>query len=526
MKNNTKNITIKFIDLMNSRDPNGLADIIDANFKRKCQATEGFGVEINSRDQFIDFLRFEWLEFKESRLDFIKLIAEENASSGALKYTALSNNGNSLNFEILFFLEVSNGLVKFAQFEWDQLTYNNQSGKMSENQFDVNIFSRKNRIDPYNLFKILRSKDHLIRIDPGNFWAITRYDEIKSALKDTGQLSSEGHNAIMRPDWLDSNPISESILTADPPRHTRLREIISQSFGGNLTKYLEPHVVSCANQITASIERGKLFDFVGSCSFPFIESVIADTIGFPKDRAALIKKWLSLTSSITPIKPNDKKIQEINFVIAEFRTLIEDAIAFSRKEGGQSIVCHLISSKVDGENLSDYEITCFLFVLVAAAYETTVGLITACLIKLSSEDGLFSLLKIERNLLPQFIEEVLRYEPPLQGLVRLAKNDISIRDTNIKKGEFVILLLGSGNRDERIFENAEIFDIYRKQKGHLSFGHGPHMCIGAALARMEVRHLINSILDNFNSVHVNKEDITWSCTISTRTASKLPIIFD
>jgi cytochrome P450 len=352
----------------------------------------------------------------------------------------------------------------------------------------IDMFSDAMRRDPYPVYDRLRSACPVFHVPPPmDSWLILDYDGVKRALADHDTFSS----AIPAPrHWF---------LFFDPPRHTKLRALVSRAFTPRVVANLEPRIRDLSGQLLdQAIERGEM-DLAAEYAVPLPMMVIATMIGIPLTDWSEYKRWSDGMLKLSYTRSGDdaavRALSEYSAVTEEMSAYLADMIAQRRRAPRDDLLTRLIEAEVDGQRLTHEEILGFFQLLVLGGQETTTNLITNAVLCFIEHPDQFARLRAEPALLPSAIEEVLRYRAPLQWMVRTPRRDIELCGQVIPAGKLVMPVIGAANRDPRQFPDAGRFDITRDPNPHIAFGHGIHACLGAPLARLEARIALADLLE-------------------------------
>jgi len=286
------------------------------------------------------------------------------------------------------------------------------------------------------------------------------------------------------------------LINMDPPQHTRYRRLISRAFAARAIERLEPAIREIARDCLARVRPGHTCDFVEAVAAPLPNRVIFELLGVPlADRDRLIAQAnVMIDQSGTEAA--------LGAAMGTYSYALQLA-AERRRQPGDDLVTQLVRAEVDGERLSDPEITAFFLLLVVAGTETTRNLISGGLVTLLENPGELSRMRADRALLPSAIEEMLRHVSPVTQFRRTANRDAEFQGQKLREGDMVVLAHASANRDEAVFADPDRFDVGRAPNPHLAFGLGAHLCIGAALARMEGRVLYEELLARFGAAELD-----------------------
>jgi cytochrome P450 len=355
----------------------------------------------------------------------------------------------------------------------------------------MDIFSDENRRNPFPLYDHMRAASPLLRVPPPfNGWMVFDYETVKWLLNDPQTFSSR----VPAPNWF---------IFSDAPEHTKLRGLISRAFTPRMIANLEPHIRRLsAELLDAVMERGA-FDLVSDYAVPLPMKVIAGMIGIQLSEWATYKRWsdmiLRLSYSRSGGPEAERALREFTEVTAEMGAYLDRMIAERRVRPQDDLLTRLLEAEVDGERLSAAEILGFLQLLVVAGQETTTDLIDNAIVCLLDNPDQLARLRSEPQLMESAIEEVLRYRSPLQWMMRTPRRETELHGQMLPAGAFILPMIGSANRDPRVFPDPNRFDIGRNPNPHVAFGHGAHFCLGAALSRLEARIALTDILSRFQS---------------------------
>jgi cytochrome P450 len=388
----------------------------------------------------------------------------------------------------------------------------------------LNLFAPEFRKNPYPHYAALRRSAPVAQIDPGGLWAVSRYDDVMATLKDTTRFSSQGLRAATNQPWLGHNPLGDSMLLMDPPQHTQIRGLVTGAFTTRVIPRIEPLAREVTRGFVARARAGGEIDVCAALSSLLPAAVITNLLGLDPALHERIQVWTSDLVAVHPGTPLEVQAR-IRASIAELEHCLLEVFADRRREKRDDLVSDLLVAEIDGQHLTETNLVSFLFLLVSAGYETTTNLLTNALRVLSDRPDLLARLRAEPAAIPAFIEEVLRFDPPVQATARLTREDSQIAEVAIPAGSFVLLLLGSACRDERCVENPDHFDMDRKQRGSLPFGYGIHFCLGAALARAEARIAMEELLPHVRGMRVTREP-TWNESLTVRGATTCLMEFE
>jgi cytochrome P450 len=300
------------------------------------------------------------------------------------------------------------------------------------------------------------------------------------------------------------------MINRDPPDHTRLRKLVQQGFLHKYIQSLEPRIESIVARCLDSYdsESGQ-FDILEQLARPLPAIVIAEMLGLPEKDMPMFQEMSGRLLGLTALG-NDALMQAgaaANDQLEEyFKTVIEE----KRKSPGQDLMSRLIAVEEEGDRLSAVEMYSTCVLLLVAGHETTTRLISNGMYTLLAHPEQLELLKRDPSLMPNAIEEMLRYEPPVQFMARFAQTDMEFFGKKIRKNQMILPIIGSANRDPKANENPDVFDVTRENIRHISFGHGIHLCLGLNLARLEAKVAINALLKHFPEMTLADQEIVWT----------------
>jgi cytochrome P450 len=390
----------------------------------------------------------------------------------------------------------------------------------------VDLMAPEIRADPYPTYAKLRRLAPVCRVDPGGRWVIARYDDALQALKNPVIFSAAGIGQSSQPPWLGRNPFADSILFMDPPRHGKLRALVSRAFGGPAALRLETRIRSVAEALATELPMGRAVDFVEAFSMPLPAQVLSHLLGLDVSLAAHFKRWADDIAAIGAIKPDDQVRQaSVRTTVQEMEHYLGAVLASRRGKPADDLVSDLIRAEVDGEALSDTEIMGFLFLLLVAGLETTVHLLSNAVGILADHPDVLARLSADPSAIPRFVEECLRFDPPVHGAARITTTDVELSGFRLPAHAPVVILLGSACRDDAHFVNADRFDMDREVES-IPFGSGAHFCLGARLARTEARLALESLLPRLSRISRGSECAEWNASMIVRGPTKLPMVLE
>ncbi len=379
----------------------------------------------------------------------------------------------------------------------------------------LNMFDPTFARNPYPHFNALREKQPIYYSRAFRGWWVTSFDLVQEVLRDNRfgadiRQYEERMKKIL-PN-LDEEQLEQfnnpSMLSLDPPDHTRLRKLVSRGFLFKFIQSLEPRIQTIVDDCLDKVDNENRFDVVDCLAKPLPAVVIAEMMGLPESDHQQFQDWSE--DLIDGTGTSDPDVAErgqtaSNELIKYFKRIIET----KRSDFGDDLIGQLIAAEEAGDRLSPQELynTCLL--LLVAGHETTTRLIGNGLYLLLQQPKLFQALKSDPDLIPNAIDEMLRFEPPVQATQRFAKQDMEFHGQQLKRGDIVFVGIAAANRDPAANPEAETFDPFREKVNQVSFGYGIHLCIGATLVRLEAKLAFETLLSRFPDMSLSDEQAAW-----------------
>jgi cytochrome P450 len=378
--------------------------------------------------------------------------------------------------------------------------------------------------DPYPIYADLRAQAPVYRNDRLGFVALSRHADVLAAFGDVARFSN-GLGVSLDP--AATHPAARatmSFLAMDPPRHTRMRGLVSRAFTPRRIADLEPRVRELACQHLARVAGDGRCDFVRDFAARLPMDVISEMLGVPEgDRDTL----RGLADAVVHREEGMYDIPPAGMAAAaELLGYFTDVVAERRRRPGDDLSAALLTAEIDGDRLNDAEVVGFLFLMIIAGNETTAKLLGNALYWLWRNPEQRRAVDGDPRLVPRWVEETLRYDGSTQALARTLTGDVELHGERLLAGERVVLLIGSGNRDERVFPDADRFDVRRNTSDMLSFGHGLHFCLGAALARLESRVALEEVQARLRGWEIDPAGLVRIHSVNVRGFAAMPIEFE
>jgi len=391
----------------------------------------------------------------------------------------------------------------------------------------INLLAPDVRANLYPTYAQMRLHHPVTQVEPGGMWAVSRYDDVIFVLKNPQLFSSAGFKQALQPEWLapaTRNPLASSMLTADPPVHTKLRALVSRAFSSSVVQRIEPHIRQTIDGlIDGLLARGET-DFIAEFASPLPGAILGHLLGLDPALYPHFRLWAEQMTVVTPTPTKAEQESRIR-ILEHCVSSLGAEVTRCRRAPTDDLLSQLLRAEVDGVRMTDGEAVDFASVLMVGGIETSKDLLGNSMLVLSERPDVQEKLRADPSLIPAFIEEVLRYESPVQGLVRVTTAEVTLSGTTIPAGSLVFPLLASANRDEKRYTNPEEFVLHRPQ-ATVSFGHGIHACIGAQLARVEVRLALEALLTRIKTFTTVPGELTRVVSLLTRGLVELPFRFE
>lgn len=353
------------------------------------------------------------------------------------------------------------------------------NGAVLYDPFDVQV-----QDDPYPRYRRLRDEHPLYWCARPRCWVLSRYDDVCAALQDPHTFSST--QGIFPAGGFDlAAAFLPMMIMMDPPRHGDLRRVVSKAFTPRRIAGMEPSVQHLTAELVLPLTDAGGGDVVRELAGPLPAIVIADMLGVPREDREQFRVWSTalVTTDLQTRDPLAANLQAAASLYEYFTAFLAERRARPRED----LLSALVTAEVEGRRLSEPELLGFCLLLLVAGHETTTNLVSNTVAVLAERPNERHRLADAPERLPAAVDEMLRYDSPVQGLSRTLTRDVQLHDADLREGDSVLLLFGSANRDERVFPDPDRFDPGRVVDRQLAFGRGIHYCLGAALAQLETR---------------------------------------
>ena len=385
--------------------------------------------------------------------------------------------------------------------------------------------------DPYPIYHRLRETEPVLRVPQVEAWVVTSYDGVAAGLRSPA-LSSDRYPRVRHKlaekglDHLATDRV-RSLINRDAPDHTRLRGLVNKAFTPRTIASLEGRIRTIVEEVLDAIPSGS-FDLVQSLAYPLPVIVIAEMLGIPTADRGLFKKWsdeisILFSGEIGMIpEPMIRRASEAREELVEY---LAAAVKERRSHPKEDLLTALIRAEENGGHLSEDELYSTAVLLLIAGNETTTNLIGNGLNALLNHPEQHRRLWADSNLIPQAVEEMLRFDSPVQLTTRVAKSDVDVAGTKVPAGDWVYFILGAANRDPNHFPHPDRFDLDRVNTKHSSFGVGPHFCLGAPLARLEMQVALRTLMQRFPRLRLGDEKPEYRNNFNLRGLKSLTLRF-
>jgi cytochrome P450 len=385
---------------------------------------------------------------------------------------------------------------------------------------DYDPLAPKSWSDPYPLYRALRDAAPLHRAPASGVYSVSRYEDVLHVLRHPELFSSRamftvlmngGQEGFPPLSWnmmrflvrfplrTRMNPFAfgkaRNLIAEDPPVHGTLRNVVNRGFTPRRIAAWEPRVRELVAGSIARLRRGDRFDVIHDLAIPLPVTVIAEMLGVEPERHLDFKRW---SDAIIDGATGPGRLRPFAPVfvdaVLELLGYLRDVMRRRRRAPGDDLISAIVADSPGGRSLSDIEAIMFVQLLLVAGNETTTNLIGNAVLALLDHPDQLERVRCEPALVPSLVEEVLRYDGPIQTVFRTATREVELAGARVPAGAPVAVLLGSANRDERRFAEPDVFDVARDSRGHLGFGFGEHFCLGSALARLEARVALEALV--------------------------------
>ncbi|MGW3913031.1 cytochrome P450 [Streptomyces sp. NPDC005070] len=357
--------------------------------------------------------------------------------------------------------------------------------------------------DPYPAYEELRARGRVHYYEPTNQWLVPHHADVSALLRDR-RLGRTYQHRFTHEDFGRTAPPPEhepfhvlndhGMLDLEPPDHTRIRRLVSKAFTPRTVERLKPYVEGLAGELVDRLVAAGGGDLLADVAEPLPVSVIAEMLGVPESERAPLRPWSADICGMYELNPSEDVAGKAVRASVEFTEYLRGLIEARRKEPGDDLISGLIAAHDEGDRLTEQEMISTCVLLLNAGHEATVNATVTGWWTLFRHPEQLAGLRADHTLIPTAVEELMRYDTPLQLFERWVLDDIEIDGTTVPRGAEIAMLFGSANRDAAVFEDPETLDLARAENPHISFSAGIHYCIGAPLARIELAASMSALL--------------------------------
>ena len=395
----------------------------------------------------------------------------------------------------------------------------------------LNIVSPEFKANPFPFLAALRATEPVYRTtlpDKTPVWLVTRYEDVNALLKDErfpkNRRSALTPEQLRRLPWVPPmfRPLERNMLDLDAPDHTRLRGLVHQAFTPRLVERMRARVQTLADELLDAVARRGEMDLINDYALPLPMTIITEILGVPTSDRHKFHKWSKAVVSLSSPNVTMRVIPPVWMFIRYLRRFFK----VRRRNPQDDLATALIEAEEAGDKLSEDELLAMVFLLLIAGHETTVNLIGSGTLALLEHADEMEKLRRDPSLIKPAVEELLRYTAPVfMTTERYARENVTIHGVTIPRGEMTLGVIGSANRDDKVFENPDSLDITREPNKHLSFGQGVHFCLGAPLARVEAQIAVNTLLRRMPELRlrVSPDSLRWRPRMILRGLDALPV---
>ncbi|MFF5477247.1 cytochrome P450 [Streptomyces sp. NPDC012935] len=368
--------------------------------------------------------------------------------------------------------------------------------------------------DPYPAYAELRARGRVHWFEPTNQWLVPHHADVSALLRDR-RLGRTYQHRFTHEDFGRTAPPPEhepfhvlndhGMLDLEPPDHTRIRRLVSKAFTPRTVEQLKPYVQGLAGELVSALVEAGGGDLLTDVAEPLPVAVIAEMLGIPESDRAQLRPWSADICGMYELNPSEETATKAVRASVEFSEYLLELIAARRKEPGDDLISGLIAAYDEGDRLTEQEMISTAVLLLNAGHEATVNSTVNGWWALFRNPDQLAALRADHSLIPSAIEELMRYDTPLQLFERWVLDEIEIDGTTIPRGAEIAMLFGSANHDATVFEHPAGLDLTRKENPHISFSAGIHYCIGAPLARIELAASMTALLEQAPTLRLAAE---------------------
>jgi len=396
-------------------------------------------------------------------------------------------------------------------------------------RFFVDSMSETFREDPYPHYDTYRAHRPLVRA-ADTMWLCFGHADVAALLRDP-KLSSDERRATTEIGRPEPGRLDTSLLFMDPPDHTRLRGLVARAFTPKRVADLRPTAEAITagllDDIRVAVASGEVVDVIRALAYPLPVRVICALLGVPETDAASFTRWSR--ALVRSLDPSVLRSAEVDAAIADaegdLAGYLEDLLSFRRTRPGEDLLSALAAVEADGDRILPKEVVDLALLLLVAGHETTVNLIGNGVLALLRAPDQVELLRRRPELVAGAVDELLRFDSPVQMTQRVAIEDVEVGGDRVRAGDEIALVLGAANRDPSVFPEPNVLDVTRDARRHVAFGGGIHHCLGAALARQQGHVALSALLTRFSRLELAGSPVRRP-TFTLRGLESLPVVFE
>lgn len=406
-----------------------------------------------------------------------------------------------------------------------------QRADLAQNEAaQFNFFLPEFRADPYPLYHQLRAAAPMYRSEALGCWVASSYEDVLTVLrgKHFGRSDSYAVESVAPLPFANAldRVLNNWLLFKDPPTHTRLRGLVSKAFTPRVIEGMRTDIQQITDGLIDAKRETGAMDIINDLAYTLPVLVITDMLGVPAEDRELFKYWSNdLVLALDPTPMNEQQFARAEAAAAAFTDYFHALVRERRRQPQDDLLSKLIAAEEAGDRLSEDELLGTCVLLLVAGHETTMNLIGNGTLALLRNPDQLEKLKADPSLIAGAVEEMLRYDSPVQMTGRGVMQSIELGGVPLQPGEEIIVLLGAANRDPHAFAEPDRLDITRRDVRHVSFAHGIHYCLGAPLARVEAQTAINMILQCLPDLALATDEPEWREHITLRGLKALPVTF-
>ncbi len=389
--------------------------------------------------------------------------------------------------------------------------------------------------NPYPFYEQIRRRGNLVWSEAGEKrWIVVGYDAAVKILNDPrfsvkvpeSQFAEAGDISHITGYQDLVTGFTKFMLAQDPPEHTRVRKLANKAFTRARVAELSGTVDEIINGLlNPMIERGNM-DFIAEFAFPLPITLICGILGLPSSDHQRFRQWSERVIRTDDLVVDQADLEAGAQAAAELFDYLRALIARRRKEPGNDLLSAFVQAEEEGDTLSLDELLANMMLLIIAGHETTVNMLASGMLCMLKNPEAMSKLRQNPDFIPSAVEEILRFESPLQITIRYVLEDLQLEGHHLRREDKVCLIIGAINRDPQQFESPDVFNIERQPNKHLAFGQGIHFCLGAPLARFEGKSAFEKLLSRLHNIELAVDEVEYKPSTSFRALRSLPISFE